>query len=284
MNPRASRTLLLALGGAAVVASAAATLAGAANPANGTISNASPSVRWDGDVTGSYAGRIPVVLSGDDSVPCFAPTCDTFKLTLADAGDLTVTGTAPGGTSTGGEEAPAQVTIRVRKPDGSVVLFTGDATEAKPLTGKIKGAAKGDYDVEYWNNFIDGPTEYVGSAFIGAAPQPAAPTGPAPAPTAAPGPAPKQDLTVNGKAGKSSAKAKKVVVTVTVSRAVKSVTATLRKGSKKVGSGKLGAFSGSKKLTIKAPKLKTGSYSVVLTADDGAGVKASKTIKVKVKK
>ena len=279
MNLRASRTLGAVLGGAVAVA-AGASIAGAADPASGTISNATPSVKWAGDVTGSYAARIPVVLSEDDSVPCVAPTCDAFALTLADAGDLTVSGTAPGGTSTGGDDAPAQVTIRVRKPDGSVVLFTGDATEDKPLSGKIKAAPKGDYDVEYWNNFIDGPIDYVGGAFIGAGPKPAVPAPPAPAP--APAPAPKEDLKVSGKAGKNSAKRKRVVLTVTVSRAVKSVTATLLKGSKKLGSGKLGAFSGSKKLTIKAAKLKAGTYSVALTADDGAGVKAAKTIKVKV--
>lgn len=273
---------------AAVVAAGLVTVANAANPASGTISNASPSVKWDGEVTNSYAARIPVVVTGDDSVPCSPPGCDAFALKLADAGDLTVSGTAPGGTSTGGDDAPAQATIRVRMPDGSVVIFTGDATEDKPLTGKIKKAPAGDYDVEYWNNFINGPVAYVGTAMLGSAPAPVAPApGATPAPTPAPGspaPAAKQGLKISAKVGKTSARKRKVIAKVKVSRQVKSLSAKLMKGRKTIGRAKAKNVKKSKTLKIKARKLRKGTYKLVLTADDGNGVKAAKTIKVKVRK
>lgn len=277
---------ILIAGGLLAVGSAAAP---AADPANGTVSKAQPKVTWTGEVTGSYFNRIPVIATGDDTVPCSPPGCDAFALTLADSDDLTVTADAPESTSTTG--GASQVTIRIRKPDGSVLITTGDASPEKPLTVKIKKAPAGDYGVEYFNYFVDGPIEYVGTATLGSAPTAA----PAPAasggtpPSGQPGPQPAQDLSVTVKVGKASArklaKSRKLAATVSVSRAVKSVTATLRSGKKVVGKGKLGAVTGSAKLTLKlSKKLKKGKYKLTVAASDGAGVSAARTITVKVGK
>ena len=276
---------LLSLITAVSLTATGAVAAFAADPEAGSVSKAQPKVDWKGALASGYANRIPVVATGDDSVPCASGvTCDLFTLDVKDSDDLTITADAPEGTSTGGDSSAAAITLRIRKPDGSVAVETGEGTPAKPFTVKIKKAATGTYEIEYFNNFIDA-SEYFASATLGT---PAAPAPPAP-PAPAPQPAPKEALSVSAKVGKASAKKlnkkRKLSATVTVSREVQSVTATLKKGSSTVGKGSLGAFSGSKKVTLKlSKKLKAGKYSLVLVASDGAGGSAASPVAVKVKR
>jgi hypothetical protein len=293
---------LLITGGALLLVSTGAL---AATPDKGEVSHAAPKVTWTGQVTNSYPNRVAILLADQagesDSVPCAPMSCDTFALKVAESDDLTLTADAPESTSQTGDSG-SQVTIRITRPDGSKELHTteaGGASPDKPLTVKIKKAPAGDWAVEYYNYFYGGAIDYTGTATLGAVKPAAAPPAPAPAPSggsnpapsggSTPAPAAQEGLTVAVKAAKASAKklkkAKKLAATVTVSRAVKSVSAVLKSGKKVVGKGSAGAFSGSKKITLKlSKKLKKGKYSLTVLADDGAGTKASRTVAVKVAK
>lgn len=290
-----TRGILLAAG----VVLAGATAAVAATPENGTVSKASPKVTWTGQVSNSYFNRVALLLADaagqSDTVPCGPQTCDTFKLTVADQDDLTITADAPESTSsTGG--AGSQVTLRITKPDGSKELHTTDtpgASPEKPFIVKFKKAPAGEWAIEYYNYFYGGAIDYNASATLGAAstaPAPASPKpGEAPPPTPGSNPQPQDGLSVDVKASGGSAKklnkSRKLGATITVSRAVKNATAILKSGKKVVGKGKLGAFSGSKKVTLKlSKKLKAGKYSLVVSASDGAGSSATKTVALKLKK
>jgi hypothetical protein len=255
----------------------------AATPESGEVSKAAPKVTWAGQTTGSYFTRVPAAVTADDSVPCEAPSCDTFALKVADSATLTVAAdiVQPA-------DNPGAVTIRIRKPDGSVVVGSSDAdavSEGKPFKMTIKSAPTGDYTVEYWNNFYDGPIDYTASAELAVPPPAVAPPTVAAPP---PGPAPVEAIglavSVPKVSARSLARSRKLAAKVTVSRAVTAVTATLKKGAKKVGAGRLGATSGTAKLTVKtAKKLKPGTYSLVVNATDGKTATA-KTVKVTVKK
>jgi hypothetical protein len=94
---------------------------------------------------------------------------------------------------------------------------------------------------------------------------------------------------VTVKAGRSSARklarARKLVATVSVSREVQTITATLKKGGTVVGKGGLGRTSGTARLPLRlSKKPKAGTYSLSVVADDGRGARAVRTIKVKVAK
>ena len=70
-----------------------------------------------------------------------------------------------------------------------------------------------------------------------------------------------------------------------MSRAVTAGTATLKSGSKIVGKGTIGAFSGTKKISVTlSKKLKAGKYTLVLSAGDGAGTTSAATVAFKVAK
>lgn len=283
----------LAITAAALALGALGTTAAlAATPGSGTVSKASPEVTWTGAVTTSYPNRIPVIITEDDTFPCLPQMCDMFALEVADSDLLTIKADAPESTSTSGN-AGSQVTLRIRRPDGSVSVHSTDtagASPEKPLVVKIKNAPKGAWEIEYFNYFFGPPVEYNASAYLGT--PAAAPAAEEPV-TVAPPPAADQTaqegLTVRAKAGKVSAKkankSRKLAAKVTVSRKVKSLTATLKKGKKVVGKGRLGAFSGTKRVTLKLTKrLKAGRYSLTVAANDGSGVSAIRTVAVKVSK
>jgi hypothetical protein len=293
--PSRGRGFLITAG----VLAAGASGAIAATPGDGTVSKDSPKVTWTGQVTTSYPNRVLLLLADlagqSDSVPCGPQTCDSFKLKVADSDDLVLTADAPEGTSTDGSSG-SQVTLRITKPDGSKEIHTTEAAGAspeKPLVVKLKKAPAGDYTIEYFNYFYGPPVDYTATATLGAVKPPAAPaapaTGAAPAPAAPAAPAAQEGLTVTAKVGKASAKklnkAKKLAATVTVSRAVKSLTATLKSGSKVVGKGSLGGFSGTKKVSLRlSKKLKAGKYTLVVAASDGAGTTSGSTVAFKLAK
>src|SRR4051794_8609780 len=128
MFDRTSRRLsgTLIAGGALVAGTAGFALA--ATPGEGTVSHATPQVAWKGTVAMSYFNRIPVLVTGDGSVPCAPESCDAFTLHVADADDLVVAADATD-TSDG---TPASVTLRVTKPDGSVTVFTATRRRRNP--------------------------------------------------------------------------------------------------------------------------------------------------------
>lgn len=291
-------------GGLLVIAGSTAALA--ATPSSGEVSKAKPRVEWTGSVINSYANRIPVLVTEDDTFPCLPQSCDMFALKVVESDDLTITADAPEGSSTDGSSG-TQVTLRIRKPDGSVSVHTSDASGVspeKPLTVKIKKAPAGDYEIEYFNYYLAtaGAIEYKGTATLGSpitAPvgpsQPPHPVSPSPQPGGGtqpnnqPGGNQQQAIDLSVKTGKLSAKklkkGKKLAATVTVNREVQSVTGTLKKGKKVVGKGKLGRVQKSAKLSLKLSKaLKKGTYSLTVAASDGAGSNAIKTVKVKVGK
>ena len=264
-----------------LITGAVAGTAVAATPDAGTVSASSPKVTWTGETTGSYFTRVPTAVSADDSVPCQAPSCDTFALKVETKANLTVA--ADIGQPS---DNPGAVTIRVRKPDGSVVVGSSGAdevSEGKPYKVQIKGADVGDYTVEYWNNFYDGPITYSGYAEL-AVPKPAAPAPvDVPAPTTAPAPTTETTQAIDVTVAGAKAKGKKASAKVTVSRAVTGITATLKKGAKVVATGTRGATSGTATIALKAKKaLKKGTYALTVTATDGK-TSTAKTVKVKVK-
>jgi Subtilase family len=178
MRP-ALRLLACSLAAAAVLA----VPAGAATPASGTISFAQPSATWSGTANGY------LVTIGEDyaDAPCRAPYCDSFALTLADAGQLTVTATA----ATGG----GFTRIEIDRPDGSTIS-DGGAADHRETTIAIKEAEKGDYTVRVLTNrpaHTDG--SYAASATL-AAPTATGFSGPAPGLKAGNGEGGPRDATV----------------------------------------------------------------------------------------
>jgi hypothetical protein len=266
----------------AVITGLLAVGAVAATPESGEVSAAKPKLKWSGETTGSYFARLPVASGAAEDAPCESPSCDTFALTVKDQADLTVSGNVPAGTGTGA----SQVTLRITKPDGSFVVGSGDAEETKPFKLKITNAAPGAYKIDYWNNFFDGPVAYTGTAELAIA-APVAPAAPGPAAPASP-PATAEDFSFTVKAPKLSAKkvtkAKKFAVPFTVSREVAKVDMQLRQGKKVLAKGAAGRTASSGKVTLKAKKLKAGSYTLFATATDARGTSVSRTVKLKIKK
>lgn len=304
LNPRRAVCGLLISAGAI-----AAGTAFAAEPGNGKIDSASPRIDWKGEVTASWVPSRAVILADiageSGSVPCEAPTCDSFALTVGEKKDLTIGVTAP--------EPDDQVVFRVKQPDGAFVTTVANADAKGNVVVKFKGAAPGEYVLDYWNYYTSGTQPYAGYAQLAvpaaAAPAPAADTPPnqqqqapqtgqpaqqqqqtgqQPAPQAN---TPIEALKLSVKVAKASAKklkkAKKLKVKVTVSRPA-TVTATLKKGKKAVGKGKLAIKKSSGTLKLKfakkaAKKLKKGKYVLTVVANDGK-TSTSKKVKVKIRK
>jgi methionine-rich copper-binding protein CopC len=274
--------LLLVPATAAVLATAVPALA--ADPSSGTVSAATPTASWSGDVIGPV-WTFASIVQPDDTF-CAPPSCDTYTLTVADGpADLTVAATS---------EDSSITTLYVKKPDGSGVFADGIDPEASPnptTTVKVKKAVNGTYTV---NVGVDTATtgSYGGLASLavpGAAPAPANPVTPPSVtpPASSPAPAP-ASASLTTKAPKLSArklkKGKKVAFTVSTTKPVTDLVAQLRKGSTVVGTGKLASLGGSGKVSVKlAKKLKKGTYTLALTAKDGASTVGA-TVPVKVTK
>jgi hypothetical protein len=168
-------TLLLAL--------ALAAPAAAATPASGTVSLAAPSAAWSGTAN----GYLFTVANDFAAAPCQAPYCDSFALTLADAGQLTITATA----RTGG----GFTRVEIERPDGTTIS-DGGAADHRETTLTIKEAEKGDYTVRVLTNrpaHTDG--SYDATATL-AAPSETGFSGPAPGRKAGNGEGSAKDATV----------------------------------------------------------------------------------------
>ena len=265
------------------LAAFAALPAFAADPSEGTVSPASPTVAWVGDVQASSIGFALFTVAGESpSGNCQQPYCDTFSLKVEGGGNLTLTAES----DTSGLN---EIDIALEKADGSVVVFTGAEGRAK---GTVKGLAAGTYPHYVWGvvGAASGSIafDYKGSAELPAAAAPA-PAAPAPG-TDAPQPAPAAPATLSVKVPKASARklnrSKRMGIKLTASAQVKNVVATLTAGKRKVGTAKLAGFQGTGTVAIRlSKKLKAGRYALKVTATDSAsGKPVATSAKVRLKR
>lgn len=252
----------------------------AAEPGDGAVSKDAPKVEWTGEGAG-YGTSILADVNGSFLPACQAPNCDEFTLDVKDTADLVIALTTNDGSGF--------MTAEVEKPDGSIV-YDGGADGVDTTTFKIKKAATGTYLVRaQTNNTVADDYGYRGVAQLSVASSPpvAAPVTPG-ATTTTPAPAPAAAPATTIRIGTRSASAKRAKGTLKVAlasdAAVTGVVATLRKGAKKVGTGRLASLNGKGTLKLKVSrKLKPGAYSLAVTARDarGATVGASTAFKLK---
>jgi methionine-rich copper-binding protein CopC len=276
-----NRLGLLALASLTVAVPAAV----AATPDKGTVSNSSPSIKWEGTATGY--GVVPtnilVTTAGQDPV-CEAPACDTFALTVADKADLNVVAA---------QRAKDNFTeLHVVKPDGETLYV--QSADSEPARIKVKGAVPGDYTIEVLTNeSAEQSGEYDAEASL-AVPKPPAPApapgapqpapAPQPGPAPAPAPAPASAATLGLTTKSVSAKKKAFKLALTSSGPVTNVQVAIRKGKKVLAKGTLKSLNGKGTATAKAKKkLKPGNYVLAVVAKDGART-VGLTAKLKVKK
>lgn len=263
---------ILAAAALAAAAIATAVPALAAEPESGTISNASPRVDWKGETINGGLTTLPAVVNGGTVAGCVAPSCETFALTLADAGDLTVTASSPNDRKF--------VMVEIVKPDGSTIYNGGTETESS-TTVKIKKAATGDYEVRIANNALEiEPYEAFAHLPIVAA---AAPAEPAPQPQPQPAARPAATLSVVTKSLSARRSRKKAKLSISSSGPVSDVVVQLRKGSKALATGRLAQLNGRGTVALKLKRaLKKGRYTVAVAAKDGdRPVGATAPLKVK---
>ena len=260
----------------------------AADPEAGSVSTASPTVKWEGV---SSAGAVTTfsqifINSAGEKTPCQAPSCDTFTLDVKDSADLNVTVTSE-----------ATITyLQIEKPDGSIVYNNGIEPEgADPEYDtklRIKKAPVGTYKIQAAVNAFDPDYAYQGEAVLGTPAPPAPPVAPAPPtaetpaspPAAAPAPA-----TITAKAGKLSARklarTKKLPLTLNASAPVSGVKVILGAKGKAVATGSIKNLSGTAKYALKLRrKLKPGRYDLVVEGKDANGSAVGVKTAIQVKK
>jgi hypothetical protein len=257
-------------------------VAQAADPGEGTVSAASPTVAWKGQVVS--AGVSSQAWAQDPTAPCQAPSCDTFALEVADSANLVLKLKGFKQNTAGGDPT---CDFRVTDPAGEQTHYPGTCGPESEMRVTIKNAAKGKYTIDVADSHVVGqPENYEASATLAVPPPVVAPPASTPAPTTTAPPAPAK-LTV--KAPKLSAKklkkAKKFVVTLTTSAPLTAVNALLVDKKKSVGSGKLAQLNGTSKLTVKVKKaLKKGTYQLSVGGRDAQGRNVLATAKVKIGK
>jgi hypothetical protein len=293
-----------------VAIGAAATAAQAATPEGGEVSSSKPSASWSGALFNS-APQFNA-WEADPSAPCAGEEqCDPYELKVANAGSVTI--------SIGDSAAPSNGTAaagyRITKPDKTHEFVYGDSSLEVPFTYTMD-VKPGTYTLHAVDSVFGccAPHDYTGGAKLesegGQAPSgggqtpagnnPAPPSGggtppaggdpapaqPAPAQTQAPSSGP-QGFTLTAKAPKVSArkarKAKGFRVRVTTSRPIQKLTATLKKGTKTVGTGTVANFKGSGAVKLKVKRLlKRGTYQLVLVGND-SGIAVARTLKLEVR-
>lgn len=266
------RTLLITSGALA----AAAVPAIAATPESGEVSAASPKVEWKGNA-GGYL--FTVGTDANEGYPDCPPSlCDEFALTVKDQADLTVSVTTDDGTGF--------TTMEVEDPDGNV-SYNGGADGQDTTVVKLKKAKPGAYVVRASTNNPPGAGDAY-SAFASlavaappAAPAPSEPAAPAPS---QPGAQPSSAPTITVKAGRLSARKAKKKLTIGLSSdgRVSGLVATLKKGSRKVGSGKLAELNGAGRIALKVKRLKKGSYTFDVRGKSDAGNVVGTRVKLKI--
>ena len=238
----------------------------AAEPGEGTVSASSPSVSWAAEGAG-YGTSIVADVNGSFFGPCQAPNCDEFTLEVKDVADLNVALTTNDGSGF--------MTAEVEKPDGSIV-YNGGADGADTTTFKIKKAAVGTYLVRgQTNNTVADDYAYRGTASLAvasAAPVMTPVTPVTPAPTTTTPAATPATLTITTRSASARRAKGTLKIAVAADQAVSGLVATLRKGSKKLGTGRLATLRGKGTMKVKVSrKLKPGRYSLAITGKDARG-------------
>ena len=285
------KTILTRVAVPLAATAALATAATAATPESGSVSKATPKVQWDAATTGSYFVLNPMNSAAAD-VPCEAPSCDAFALTVADdAPDLEIVVNAQT------DAADVVAGVRVERPDGTVEYGRGPSSTKSAFKFKIKNATKGDYQVGIVDNSLEMAHKATAALIFPAAAAPEPEPGASPAPGTNPQPQPQpqpqpgaqpEGFTVDAKVGKVSArkarKGKTIAVKASSSRAIERMTVTLKKGKKALGSATAAPFPGTGTLKLKLKSaLKKGTYSLLVVGNDGSR-NTGKTIKIKVVK
>jgi hypothetical protein len=136
--------------------------ASAATPSQGEVSASQPTQSWAGEAYGQ-----PMKLGGPTQTHalCIAPFCDTFSLTVKDAGALRVTLTAP--------TSASFVDVLITAPDGTTEFLEGNDTDVFQER-TYKTAKLGVYTFDIWPNAIFGvyDGQYSGDAALCPAPTP----------------------------------------------------------------------------------------------------------------
>jgi hypothetical protein len=128
---------------ALAVAVVAAAPALASDPSSGTVSSTSPQVSWTGNATGYGVVPLNILITATGRDPICPPSaCDTFKLTVADAGDLVVTADCLCTNNF--------IELHVHKPDGKTLYYLSEQGGSAEID--IPGAATGDYTVDVLTN------------------------------------------------------------------------------------------------------------------------------------
>jgi hypothetical protein len=274
---------------------AAATLAGglliatsavAATPDKGTVGSSSPKVQWGGELTNP--GVFYNAWAQDPSTECAAPACDTFTLTVAEAGH-NVTLTENNDSTNAADGSDPGCGMNIKFPDGTYQYTQAPCGAKTTLTVKLKNAKPGDYVIRTTSSHVCCGTEgYTASAFIPDAASTAPAPAPAPVTPSSPAPAAPQ-LTVKAPkaSAKKLAKAHKYKISATSTGPLNAVSARLLKGKKAVATAKLARLNGTASLVLKLAKkakVKKGTYSVVVSGTDDQGRVVTTSVKVKVKK
>ena len=266
------RVLALALAAALL----AAPTASAADPADGTISSASPRVEWTGSSTGYLYYNYERVSRTAGSQPrCDAPACDEFTLNVAEAGDLTISATY---------ETTVFLDFDIVFPDGSSQWVDG-SDESNTTVAKIKKAKPGTYLIRVTTNGTladDGAFTAFAQLGTAPAPAPAVPvvSTPEPAtPPAAPAASAAQLSITTRSASLKKLRKRGLPVALTTTAPLSGVKVMLRKGKKTVAAATLAKLDGSGKVTLRLPKkLKPGKYVLAASAK-GAAATAPFTLK-----
>lgn len=263
-----------------ITAALATTAAQAADPESGTVSAASPTVSWKGQVIS--AGITNNAWAQDPSAPCEAPACDTFALEVADSANLVLKLKGFKENTAGGDPGCG---IRVTAPSGEQTYHSGTCGPSTEMRVTIKNAPKGSYTIDVADSHVvSQPEDYEASATL-AVPPPA--VAPAPAPTVPPASEPAPSLTVKVPAlsAKRLKRARRFTATLTSSAPLTAVRATLTRGKKRVAGGRLASLDGTGKLAIKVKKgLKKGTYRLRVGGRDAQGREVVDAVKVKVRR
>ena len=247
----------------------------AAEPESGEVSAASPAVQWKGKAAGYTFGTVG---SLNGAFPgCDAPYCDEFTLGVKDKADLVVAAATDNG--------DAFTSLEIEEPDGTIHYNGGSGGTTKTAI-KLKQAKPGTYLVRTMtNNPPARGDEYSASATL-AVPRPPAsppPSSPAPPPVQAAPPA-VAPPTITVRPGRLSARKARGRLKVGLSSdgRLTGLVATLKKGSKMVGSGRLATLDGPGRIVLKVKKLRKGSYTFRVAGKSGAGNVVATQVQLKI--
>jgi hypothetical protein len=203
----------------------------AAEPSSGTITKDRLVVDWGGQASGAatWAANLLLFRSGQPMLACVAPMCDQYDLTLRATGPLEVEASSC-------DEYHAQ--IQVDLPGGGSAFADGSRYGSRTIVA-IPNAIEGHYVVRIAMGSPGDP----GGGYNGHARLTPPETDPG-SPPLKPSPSTKPSrsqpkLVVKTRTAKPT-RSRRLVVLLSASGETTQVTATLRRGNRTVGRGKLG--------------------------------------------